>query len=245
MKLTFLGTRGGIVASKRGHRMHTATLFEGGGARVLVDCGRTWLGELARLSPDAIIITHAHPDHADGLARGAPCSVHASTESWRHLGKFPIPASLRRVLPPRRPTRIGSLAFEAFPVIHSVIAPAVGLRIGGASATVFYVPDVLRIIDRGDALRGIDAYIGDGASIARSIVRSSRETGESIGHASIAAQLDWCRDEGVARMIVTHCGTQIVAHDERRTAARLRAMASERGLTIEIARDGRELRIGR
>lgn len=242
MELIFLGTRGGITASKRGHRMHTATMVvaaaPSGSTRVLVDCGLTWLGRLARLAPDAIVLTHAHLDHAGGLARGAPCDVWASADTWERIRRVPVPEARRRVLEPRREARIGALVIEPFPVVHSDLAPAIGLRITDGRARIFYVPDVLRIVHRAEALRGIDAYVGDGASVVRAIVRTSRRTGQPIGHASIADQLDWCRDEGVGRMIVTHCGTQIVAHDERTVGARLRRMAAERGVELEIARDG-------
>ena len=52
-----------------------------GSARVMVDCGADWLHRVQGLAPDAIVITHAHPDHAWGLAQGAPCPVFATAES--------------------------------------------------------------------------------------------------------------------------------------------------------------------
>jgi hypothetical protein len=41
-------------------------------------------------------------------------------------------------------------------------------------------------------------------------------------------------------MVVTHCGSDIVGGDERRVAARIRRMAAERGVAVEIAHDGME-----
>jgi hypothetical protein len=41
-------------------------------------------------------------------------------------------------------------------------------------------------------------------------------------------------------MIVTHCGSAIVGGDERRVARKLRRLAEDRGLEVEIARDGME-----
>ena len=67
MKLTFLGTRGEIEARTALHRMHSCLMVDG---RVLVDCGADWLGKISALCPQAIILTHAHLDHAGGLKRG-------------------------------------------------------------------------------------------------------------------------------------------------------------------------------
>src|SRR5205809_3106150 len=83
MKLTFLGTRGEIEARTRRHRMHTSLLVSYRGARVMLYCGLDWLGKFERLHPDAIVLTHAHPDHAFDLRKGAPCPLHAPEKTLR------------------------------------------------------------------------------------------------------------------------------------------------------------------
>jgi hypothetical protein len=45
-------------------------------------------------------------------------------------------------------------------------------------------------------------------------------------------------------MIVTHCGSDIVAGDERRLGAALRGWGRERGVEVEIAHDGMERVVG-
>lgn len=239
MELTFLGTRGYIGPSKRGHRMHTVTLVEERGVRVAIDCGESWRGAVDAIDAEAIFVTHAHPDHVGGLVDGAPSPVHATRESWEVMRRFAIAPSLRRTIEPRTPIRIGSLRIIGFPLVHSDRAPAVGFRVEGARTRFFYAPDVLEIIDRAEALRGVAVYVGDGASLVRPIRRRSKLSGAWIGHAPIEEQLEWCRLEEVPRMIVTHCGSQIVAHDERTVGARIRRMGRDRGVRVEIARDGR------
>jgi len=64
MKLTFLGTRGEIESRTRRHRMHSSLLVSYCGAKVMIDCGLDWLGKFEQLNADAIVLTHAHPDHA-------------------------------------------------------------------------------------------------------------------------------------------------------------------------------------
>ena len=64
MKLTFLGTRAEINARTRRHRMHSSLLVSYLDVSVMIDCGLDWLGKFERLHPKAIVLTHAHPDHA-------------------------------------------------------------------------------------------------------------------------------------------------------------------------------------
>lgn len=245
MKLVFLGTRGYLEVRSARHRRHTSTLVVSRGRRVLIDCGEDWLGELDRVGPHAIVITHAHPDHAFGLALGAPCPVFATAEAWGKMARFAIPPVLRRVLAPRRPTRIEGIRFEAFPVVHSWRAPAVGYRISADGASIFYVPDVVSIPGRRAAFAGIAAYVGDGATLERPLIRRDKETGQPIGHIPVRTQIAWCAREGVPRMIVTHCGTPIVRADQRQIEDKLRRWGEARGVRVDLAYDGMEMELAR
>jgi phosphoribosyl 1,2-cyclic phosphodiesterase len=230
MRLTFLGTRGGIETSSRRHRRHSALLVEHADHRTMIDCGDDWRGRLVEVSPDAILVTHAHPDHTGGLVDGAPCPVYASPPTARALAAWPI--ELRAVMPSTR-VRISGLAIAAVPVVHSLIAPAVGYRIDDR---LFYVPDIVDLRDKRAVLRGLELYIGDGARLVRPLVRT-RPNGRRFGHTSIRAQLGWCARAGVARAIFTHCGSEVVrAHAAAERA--VRALGDDRAIVAEIAHDG-------
>jgi phosphoribosyl 1,2-cyclic phosphodiesterase len=235
MILRFLGTRGEIEARSRRHAMHSSLLIAAGKCKVTIDCGADWRERTARgnpwVAPSAILLTHAHPDHAAGLKAGSPCPVFATAETWEILRRYPI--SQRRTISPDRSFAIGPIVFQAFPVEHSLRAPAVGYRIGRC---VFYVPDVAAIPERSRALAGVDLYIGDGATLTRPILRK-RPNG-LIGHASILAQLEWCHEQRVPSAIFTHCGSQIVAGDERRAMLRLRESGLRHGIDARLAYDG-------
>ena len=56
----------------------------------MIDCGADWLGRLKTVDPTAIVLTHAHGDHAFGLAQGAACPVHATDETWSLIERFPL-----------------------------------------------------------------------------------------------------------------------------------------------------------
>lgn len=241
MKLTFLGTRGYIEPQKRRHRYYTATLVSYLGKRVMIDAGKGWERRWDDIRPDAIVITHPHPDHAFALKRDEPpCPIHATTDAWKVMQDFPVSADLRKTIGLRKPQAIVGIRFEAFPVVHSTRAPAVGYRIRAGRVTVFYVPDVVWIHDRSEAFDGVRLYVGDGATLHRNMVRKEKSSGRLVGHATITQQLTWCQKEGVPRMIVTHCGSDIVAADERTVGAEIRRLGNERGVDVAIAHDGME-----
>jgi phosphoribosyl 1,2-cyclic phosphodiesterase len=237
MKLTFVGTRGEIEARTQRHRMHSSLLVSYRGADVMIDCGLDWLGKFARLRPSAIVLTHAHPDHASGLKNGSPSPVHAPEKTWQTLKNCTIQD--RHLIKERTPTNICGITFEAFPVEHSILAPAVGYRVSAGRALIFYAPDLVFIHERAAALKGVQIYIGDGATLTRSFIRKRGET--LIGHAPVRTQLTWCEKQDVRCAIITHCGSEIVTGDERKLSAQLRAVATERHVEVRIAYDGMEV----
>lgn len=185
MKIVFAGTRGEIPHRTDRHRRHAALIVEYRRRRVMIDCGDDWRDDVARLKPNAIVVTHAHPDHAWGLKNGAPCPVYATDSAWRDLVDYPI--EQRRTVAPREAFNIFALRFEAFEVEHSTRCPAVSYRIQAGRVTIHYAPDVVSIHDRETALQGTRLYIGDGASLQRPLVR--RRGKRLIGHASVRTQL--------------------------------------------------------
>lgn len=217
--------------------MHSTLLVSHKGRRVMIDCGEDWLGKLDSVSPMSIVLTHAHPDHAWGLKEGSPCPVYATGESWELLDKYPIEE--RTKVLPREPFQVEGIEFEAFTVEHSTRCPAVSYRISAGEVTVHYAPDVVYIHDRGEALEGAKLYVGDGATLARPIIRKRGE--HLIGHSPVRSQLIWCQKERVPKAMFTHCGTQIVDGDERRIIPLVRGWGEERSVEASIAYDGLEL----
>jgi phosphoribosyl 1,2-cyclic phosphodiesterase len=239
MKLTFLGTRGEIEARTRRHWRHSALLVSHARRRVLVDCGLDWLRLVERIQPRAIVLTHAHPDHAFGLKRGAPCPVYASAESWSALERLPI--AERHTIEPGRSLLVEGIRFQAYTVEHSLRAPAVGYRISVGRIRIFYAPDLVFIHDRKAALRNVRIYIGDGATLTRPLVR--RRNGRLIGHTTVSTQLTWCGKEGVPRAVITHCGSEIVRASHARMAARVKELGAARGVDARLAYDGMTLQL--
>lgn len=239
MRLAFLGTRGEIDARSKRHTMHSSLLVTDGIGRIMIDCGKDWCGRGRRLRPDAIVLTHAHPDHAGGLKNAAPCPVFATTETWEVLMRYAIRD--RRLIAVHKPFWIGPFAFEAVPVEHSLRAPAVGFKLSHNGRTIFYVPDVAAIPESSRVLHSVDIFIGDGATVLRPLLR--RRGIVLIGHASIASQLKWCHEAGVHWAIFTHCGSQIVAGDEQKASAKVRELGEHLGVDAGLAYDGLRISI--
>src|SRR5204862_3853215 len=141
-------------------------------------------------------------------------------ETWRTLPDYKIDHP--HVIEEGTPTTICRISFEAFSVEHSILAPAVGYRIRAGRACIFYGPDLLFIHDRRAALKDVQVYIGDGATLTRSFVRKRGHT--LIGHATVRTQLGWCTKEGVPRAVITHCGSEIVTGDEHKLTKKLKAL---------------------
>ncbi len=237
MKLTFLGTRGEIDVRTRRHRMHSSLAVSYHGCEIMIDCGLDWLRRIHRMRPQAIVLTHAHPDHAWGLKNGSPCRVYATKQTWDCIRAFPVADCV--TIKPRSPFQIGGIMLEAFPVEHSIRAPAAGYRVTAGRTTIFYVPDVVYIYEPQAALRGIRLYIGDGATLRRPLIR--KRNGFLIGHAPVRTQLGWCQREGVRTTLITHCGSEIVAGDAHAVNVVLRDLAEERGIDARVAFDGMEV----
>lgn len=239
MTLRFLGTRGEIPIRSRRHWRHTTTMVVSGHRRVLIDLGSNWSRPGRRLSADALVITHAHSDHVAAIRRGSPFPVYATAATWRLIGAWPI--RTRRFLRAWTPCVIHGIQFEAVPVEHSVRAPAVGYRITVGRRTIFYVSDIAALRQPDRALAGVSMYVGDGASLTRPMLR--RRDGKVIGHASIAAQLDWCVDAGICRAVFTHCGSEIVRAGHRQARSRVKQLGWARGIDADLACDGDSIRV--
>lgn len=237
MKLTFLGTRANIDVKNNRHRKHSSLMVGYHGKNVMIDCGEDWIDDAREMNPDAIVITHAHPDHAFGLKNGVPSKVYLMNESWQEMETWGI--EQHQIIEPDESVDIHSIQFEAFQVEHSTRAPAVGYKITAGKNSVFYAPDVVYIHKKNIALKDVSIYIGDGSTISRSFVRKRGD--HLIGHTPIRTQLTWCRKEGIPKAYFTHCGSEIVKGDERTLGAKVRKMAKERGVSAQIAYDGLEI----
>lgn len=232
MKLTFLGSRGSQAEFSANHQRHSALLIESGTQSLMLDCGSDWDSDVLAFQLDAIILTHAHDDHAGGIGPDIECPIYATAATWEILGRADI--RHKRIFAPGQRLAFAELELLPHTIGHSFRAPAVSLRIDSPAGSVFYAPDIASLQDL-EPMTGCMLYIGDGSCWDDSLLR--KEQSVLCGHAAIPQQLAWCRDAGVTEAIFTHCGTGIVA-DPDGFQADLSARAAAAGICASFAHDG-------
>ena len=114
-----------------------------------------------------------------------------------------------------------------------------GYRVSSGAGVFFYLPDVADLPSPASALRGVDVYVGDGATLTRPIVRI--RDGVRIGHGLVAVQLGWCSKAGVRKAIFTHWGSPIVRADARTLNAIIGKLGREPSVDASIACDREQL----
>jgi ribonuclease BN (tRNA processing enzyme) len=237
MLLTFFGTKGFVDAESVSHRGHSAWTLEVGGFRLLCDDGRNRKGMLATIAPDAIFVSHAHPDHAGGLEEGTELPVYASAVTHEITSGMPI--ARRIALEPGARVAVGPFALTAFPVVHSVRCPCIAARIETPEGVVVYSGDVVAFEDPAAALSGAALYVGDGSTLEGALVRR-HSSGVLLGHTTVRAQLGWLGKHGVPRAVFAHFGEGPIGMGDEALGDALRGLAEKKapGCEVSAARDG-------
>jgi ribonuclease BN (tRNA processing enzyme) len=240
VRLQFFGTKGYVEEESPEHCGHSAWVLETAGFRLLCDFGQNRKGMLGQIRPDAIHVSHAHPDHSWGLEEGTAAPVFASAVTHEITKAFPL--SDRRVLEPGVASRVGPLSLTAFPVAHSVRCPGIAVRIETPEGVVVYSGDIVSFEDPAAALAGAALYVGDGSTLKGSLVRR-HSSGALIGHTTVSAQLGWLAKHGVPRAVFSHFGKGPIEMGETALEEVLGKLASEKapGCVVRAARDGADL----
>lgn len=236
MRLRFWGTRANITERSERHPFHSALEIATGQGSILIDCGADWRQGLP-CSPSALLLTHAHDDHVDGLRDGANLPIYATTVTqqivapWltQEVGRLEIGV----------PLDLAGLRIVPVELQHSLRAPAIGLRINAEGRTLFYAPDVAFLLRGCEDLADVDLYIGDGTSVFEPLTRW--EGSHLLGHASIPTQIFWCSLAGVKQAVFTHCGKELVDDEDNRLRNAIIEIGRQRGVLIDIAHHGRTL----
>lgn len=241
MRLRFFGTKGYVESKSRSHSGHSAFTVEAAGFRLLCDFGENRKGRLASIRPDAIFVSHGHPDHAWGLAEGTETPVFASAETHALLADFPI--ARRVVLRAEEAAAAGPFRIVSYPVIHSIRCPCVAARIETPEGVVVYSGDIVSFVTpeaASTALAGADVYVGDGSTLTQSLVRR-QPGGVLVGHTTVRAQLGWLARAAVPRAVFSHFGAGPIEMGDAALLAAMMELARTKApdCEVSIARDGK------
>lgn len=251
MKLTVLGS-GDAFGS--GGRDQTAFFVDNPGNGLLIDCGATVMGGIARagIDPNAIstiAITHLHGDHFAGLVwfvmharyvaqRTAPLTIVgppgtaarlAAVRELLYTGseRQPLPYDVHHVT-----TAVGEtvtangIAFTAFPARHPSGSVSTGLRMAVGGQTIAYSGDT--------AWHDAIPACADNADLFICECYARR--------AGIPNHLDWDTlsanfDRLTARQIlITHMNTEMIAASEALSAPRV--TFAHDGMVVDIGAGG-------
>jgi ribonuclease BN (tRNA processing enzyme) len=237
VRLHFYGTKGYVEESSPAHAGHSAFTIEADGFRLLCDFGENRKGLLKKVRPDAIFVSHAHPDHAWGLEEGTDAPLYASEITQALTDKYRV--GKRVVLEPGRRVRMGPFRVTGFPVVHSVRCPCMAARLEISGRVLVYSGDIVAFGRAEDAMDGASIYVGDGSTLKGSLVRR-HPSGALIGHTTVRAQLGWLGKSGVPRAVFSHFGKGPIEMGEEELREALLDLASERapGCEVSAARDG-------
>jgi len=229
--LIFLGTKGEIEESSPTHQYHSSLLVSASGTRLVIDYGILRKYSLEELKPDAILITHAHPDHYVWLKENVKTDVPIYlTQATYDYGRF-TPANGRIIMPGEQ-FKIGPCECLSYEVIHSIRCPAVGYKIKIDGKTFVYNSDLIDIMDKDNILQKVDYYIGDGSAVRANLVRRRGE--QLFGHTRITTQVNWCKKYGINNIIFTHLGKETIAKEGPFTREHIEATLAYDGMEIAI-----------
>lgn len=211
VKLIFPGSKGEIEEFTEKHQYNASLLLTCGTARLLIDYGKLRKYTLRELKPDAILITHAHPDPYAWLYEDIETEIPVyMTQETYDYGKY-RPAN-PHIFQTGDEFDTGPFHWSAYRVMHSIRCPTVGFKVSIENKTLAYNPDLVEIVEKDKILSGVDYYVGDGSAIQANLVR--RRGDILFGHSRMSTQINWCKKFGIQNIIFTHLGKETLAKED-------------------------------
>ena len=172
MFITILGTRGMIQPSAPHYRNHSGLLVDG---KLLFDLGEQ---NFLRSKPQAIFITHLHPDHAFFVEQPAA------------LPSVPIYAPEQKefmFITIAKPVSIGGYYITPLPTEHSAKVKSCAYLIEHDRKRILYTGDMVWMQKKyRNKLGRLDCVVTEGSFIKEGgVIRKDPKTGKLFGHTGI------------------------------------------------------------
>lgn len=229
MKIKILGTRGEIEESSPYHAKKSGVLIND---ELLLDCGDE---RFLAYNPQAILITHLHPDHAYFV---------------RH---YEVPATSAPIYAPEsydlctnmhitnKKFRIGSYSITPIPTIHSIKVKSNAYLIEYKKQRLLYTGDMIWIEKKyHHILRDLDCVITEASFMRKGgIVR--RKEGKIFGHTGVPNLIQLFK-QFTSTMIFVHFGAWFYK-DIKKARAEFKRLAKEHGINVIVGYEGLEIKL--
>jgi ribonuclease BN (tRNA processing enzyme) len=225
MKIRVLGSRGEIDRVAPRHRKHSGVLIDD---TLLFDLGEP---EFLDYGPEAVFITHLHPDHAFFISRHAKVDIPVyAPEPYQDR------VTVREM---NEPVRTGDYAITPLPTEHSLRVRSAAYLVRKGSESVLYTGDMIALKDD-DLPRPVDLVITEGSYIRRGgLVRREKETGALFGHAGIP-DLVRLFSPITDHILLVHFGNWFY-NDIRESRRKLQKIGKDHRVIIHVGYDGMKL----
>jgi len=241
-------------AGGKSRRNYTATLLNIGNEHLLINAPKGIAGMLGmkKVRPQYVLLEHIHEDVVGGLHELRPLNpvVFATKPAWDYIrrhyralsgekGRFEEIYPFKRYIIKKQAFKLGPFTVKPVNVQHAKPGDpkALGFRIDMGSKIIWHCSDVYRIPNYKKALKGVDIFIGDGASLKREIVHK-RGAKTRYGHTSMEKQIKWALEGGIPRIYFTQIGHVGKTHEDLNEALR------ELAPNAQALFDGAEISLG-
>ncbi len=228
MHIKILGTRGEIEPTLPRHSRHSGVLVDG---KLLFDVGEK---EYLDYKPEAVFITHLHPDHAFFITQFSPLEskIYAPEES--RDARVNVLAEL---------LELESYKITPVPTHHSKLVKSQAYLVEKGGQRLFYTGDVIWIDKQYHSLlKNLDLVITDGSYLRKGgMIRMDKETGQLYGHGGIP-NLIHLFAPFTKQMLFVHFGSWFY-RDTEAANEKLAELGKENGVTITAAYDGMEFNL--
>lgn len=220
MKLIILGSsadKGFPNRKGKDKRTRSSIAIQNQDKTIVVDAGPDFWMQIARekIIPDAIILTHSHPDHTKGLYKKiVNIPVYARKETWDEIPRCKVPKNLRKIV--KDSFKIAGIRFELFKVGHSPRIQTYGLVIGcNTQIHLVYIPDFTFLPTKAKKnIQKAQTLVLDGSTLDRDL----------NVHVSIKKQLKWAKSWPARKIYFTHIGRNTAKHSHNKLIKLLKTL---------------------
>lgn len=231
MKIKILGTRGEIKVSAPYHSRHSGVLID---TTLLLDCGEP---EFLDYKPQAILLTHLHPDHAFFVRHHEKLPQTQgpwyAPEEYDHAG----------IIVPTEPFTIAGYRITPIPTIHSIKVMSQAYLIEKDGKKMLYTGDMIWIEKQyHHLLHKCDVIITESSHIREGgLVRRDPATEKIYGHTGVPNLMHLFK-QFTNTLVLMHFGSWFFK-DIEKARKELTDLATQHGITIIIGHDGLEITI--